>query len=800
MSNIYQHNFNNYNLRLSNSDYWDHFISYDSRGNGLEHATILSGDCLLINIDINEDNCYSGDTLYSLKDWTGSTVHGSGVTLNDIGLTGIDNGFVNLPCSANTSGSTFLNTYTGSTLLLSSGDTRYSMTRVTGCTYDYPIDILSGMTEGNYARLCGGFYQGFFKLSDKTFFVPKDDNKFTWEPTDFSLVDPLSGNTLSGTPYDYQTLPTRYEKGWTAEFWVKRDVDACTGLTATTLNDEYPNNKGFFYYMGTRSENKFWDVFSGETGYTTSSGVDLSPPSVTATTLNDNSFIVYNGSNLTSGGTFTGITETVTRERDRDKDIVENALGFRIKDDGSIGYRYLTVSGECSGTTYITGTSVVEEYSEAGVILTDYWSHVVVRFTAYNTITDCDLINEGRRKGRLDIFVNGYLKYTKEDFDEFLFKDLNEHREKQQGVPFNYSFGGGTQGLIETRTIDGPDVKDDDLIIEENFAGSFNGYVSMFNMYGCSLDVTTIRYSFSDKASRFGLVDGEIIYIDDIGIEIDFIANFYQGSIIIQYVACTKTKEPVPDDITFDFTNDVGVISGSPITVTDSITIPKGSVSATTFVEIDDDYERLSDEYVISSASYTSNTKMTVKRTDIVEYEAPVKSKTADIPGQTIPVEKSVEETNNTGNGDNTETEDNNNNSSGGFGPGGNGGGSLSNDDNNNNNNGNSINNLRVYYGNSTKIGIEESDIINLESKLTTQIVNSHIRLPEGNGYGFVIIPANMNQPSMFRNSENGCNGFAVPMINQGVVEIGELGEEINYNMYRTYVPTYAKVDLWLCD
>jgi hypothetical protein len=83
---------------------------------------------------------------------------------------------------------------------------------------------------------------------------------------------------------------------------------------------------------------------------------------------------------------------------------------------------------------------------------------------------------------------------------------------------------------------------------------------------------------------------------------------------------------------------------------------------------------------------------------------------------------------------------------------------------------------------------------------LTTQIVNSHIELPEGNGYGFVIIPANMNQPSMFRNSENGCNGFAVPMINQGVIEIGELGEEINYNMYRTYVPTYAKVDLWLCD
>jgi hypothetical protein len=772
MSNIYQHNFNNYNLRLSNSDYWDHYISYDSKGNGLNHATILSGDCLLINIDIDDSGSYSGDTLYSLKDWTGSTVQGSGVTLNDIGLTGIDNGFIDLPCTADTSGTTFLNTYTGSTLFLSSGDTRYSMKRVTGCTYDYPIDILSGMTEGNYARLCGGFYQGFFKLSDRTFFVPKDDNKFTWEPSDFCLDDPLSGNTLSGTPYNYQTLPTRYEKGWTAEFWVKRDINACSGVTATTLNDVYPNNKGFFYYMGTRSENKFWDVFSGETGYTTSSGVDLAPPSVTATTLNDNPFLVYNGSNLTSACTFTGISETVTRERDRDADIVENALGFRIKDDGSVGYRYLTVSGECSGDTYVTGTSVVEEYSEENVVIGGFWSHVVVRFTAYNTITNCDLINEGRRKGRLDIYVNGYLKFTKEDFDEFLFKDLNEHREKQQGVPFNYSFGGGTQGLIETRTINGPDVKDEDLVIEQNFAGSFNGYVAMFNMYGCSLDVTTIRYSFADKASRFGLVEGTVIFVDDVGVEIDFFANFYQGSIIIHYVA--QTNSPVPDDITFDFVNEVGVISGEPIEVEGTITIPKGAMSASTIVEIDDDYGRLSDDYVIRTANYTSNTKMSIKRNDIVAYEVPVKSTTADIPGTIVEDTSEAEPS--------TETP------------------TTTQPDNNNNNNNNNVDNFKVYYGKSTKIGVEETDITNLEYKLTTQIVNSHIELSEGNGYGFIIIPASMNQPSMFRNSEDGCNGFAIPMIDQGSIDIGEIGDETTYKMYRTYVPTYAKVDIWLCD
>lgn len=773
MSNIYQHNFNNYKLRLSNSDYWDHFISYDSKGNGLDHDTILSGDCLLINIDIDNTNSYSGDTLYNLKNWDGATVHGSGVTLYDIGLTGIDNGFIDLPCSADTSGTTFLNTYTGSTLFLSSGDTRFSMKRVTGCTYEYPINILSGTTEGNYARLCGGFYQGFFKLSDRTFFVPKDDNKFTWEPSDFCLDNPLSGNTLSGTPYNYQTLPTRYEKGWSAEFWVRRDVNACSGVTATTLNDVYPNNKGFFYYMGTRSENKFWDVFSGETGYTTSSGVDLAPPSVTATTLNDNPFLVYNGSNLTSACTFTGISETVTRERDRNADIVENALGFRIKDDGSIGYRYLTVSGECSGDTYVTGTSVVEEYSEEDVIIGDYWSHIVVRFTAYNTITDCELINEGRRKGRLDIYVNGYLKFTKEDFDEFLFKDLNEHREKQQGVPFNYSFGGGTQGLIETRTIDGPDTKDEDLVIEQNFAGSFNGYVAMFNMYGCSLDVTTIRHSFADKAARFGLIDGTLIFIDDVGIEIDFFANFYEGSIIINYIA--QSRIPVPADVIFEFTNEIGVISGDPITVTDSITIPKGKMSGETIVEIDDDYDRLTDDYVIKTANYKSNAKMTIKRNDIVKYDKPVKSLTADIPGQVIPVETPIVEDPVTDN------------------PG---------QDNGNGNNGGvkKIDKYRYYYGKSDKIGIEESDIDNLIDTYNIEVVNTHIELPEGNGYGFILVPETMKQPSMFRNSENGCNGFAIPMIYQGDIGIGEGNKEIMYKMYRTYVPTYAKVDIWLCE
>ena len=43
--------------------------------------------------------------------------------------------------------------------------------------------------------------------------------------------------------------------------------------------------------MGTRAENKFWDLFSGETGYTTSSGYPLPPPKVTTTGLTNNPFL-----------------------------------------------------------------------------------------------------------------------------------------------------------------------------------------------------------------------------------------------------------------------------------------------------------------------------------------------------------------------------------------------------------------------------------------------------------------------------------------------------------------------------
>jgi len=110
MSNINQNNFNNcLNLRLSNSDYWDLFICNDC-GCGLDHEFILD-ECLIVDINIDVDECVTDKTLCSLVSWSGDTcfeslsIPKSGVTLNDIGLTGIDNGFITYDCNSSTTGS-----------------------------------------------------------------------------------------------------------------------------------------------------------------------------------------------------------------------------------------------------------------------------------------------------------------------------------------------------------------------------------------------------------------------------------------------------------------------------------------------------------------------------------------------------------------------------------------------------------------------------------------------------------------------------------------------------------------------
>jgi hypothetical protein len=615
MSNIKNFNFNNLDLKLTNSDYWDFFLATDE-GPAPNCIGLMSGTCFVVWYDFNNLNVYpnsatSATTIYSLVTWDEAV--NTGYTLNTIGLTGIDNGLISfVPQSGDTTNLILLSALTGSTLVIPSGDTRLTMTQVTGMTgnYVYPIYHFTDttFTVGDYKTFCGGFYQGYYKLD---------------------------GNS-------YEILPVRVNQAWAAEFWIQPSSSACTGTTGTTLNDTYPNNKGIFFYMGTRAENKFWNQFEGnDTGCTYNCFVDsgctamtsgwtastispwctipkeidisiigdygvaipLDPPqieidlitnpfliygrantspyqgltgnagtilystgstdtnisgftyicnvcggphdglgnqtacsydgngivvvkSAVHTTNFQNPFLIYGrGSGLiTTGDTccggpndglgsetawsFSGFTSPTT-EIDYKLDNIDNSLAFIIKDNGSIGYRLMTVTGSCySATTgetlYSSGVTIQEEYSVSGMVLADTWSYVVIRFVT-NYLDDCQLESANPRTGRLMFYVNARLKFVVEDFPEFVARRLNEYKSKQIGVPFNFSLGGGSQGLVESMTFDGLDMSDRGLPIEENFGGSFLGDISQFKFNICDLTFCDIQYNFNMEAPRYGI-------------------------------------------------------------------------------------------------------------------------------------------------------------------------------------------------------------------------------------------------------------------------------------------------------
>lgn len=501
-------------------------------------------------------------------------------------------------------------------------DRRFKMKQITGYSennINYNIKSVTGGTEGYYQQLYGGFYQGFYKLYD----------------------------------YPYQVLPDRPECGWTFETLLKiRTNDVlCTGST-NTLNSIYPNNKGLFFYMGTRAENKFHNIYSAETGLQTCRQYDYSC---------DGNPIDIN---------FSGNTQTnpcgepiiITTNYDEKIDSWSNSFGLRLTpwNDGAnsgltLCYRALYFTGNCittysnekvvdcernlvyeipnckTGLTYTSGYTIVEKCTNTICDLDNItyrneepWVLVSARFKRNYCFEDCDLQNMGGvndliykevldtnsyidspilgattslvreeplmpgfedqgnkvvvtgfytgegteqsgcgednpcppssgctsnytkltekirftklwtddkkyRGGTLTLFVNGRPIYSDNNFEEIIPRRLNTEPQKQVGVPFNISWGGGTQGLLEnqtfnfltgstsgttgityTRTTCPPyqqDPNDLGLLIEENFAGTYDGGISQMRYYIEPLGYDEIFHNFLVNKSRYDLKD-----------------------------------------------------------------------------------------------------------------------------------------------------------------------------------------------------------------------------------------------------------------------------------------------------
>jgi len=511
--------------------------------------------------------------------------------LCDVGLTGIDNGLVSQMSGETIEITTGLYTTESDKFSRYKYDRRMKLHPITGFTttdnrlwddnsYNYDMYYTTdGNSVGYFSRLDGGFYQGFYKIAG----------------------------------YDYQVFPERVNLGWTAEFMLRY---RWTGDTSVGLNARYPNNKGTFFYMGARAENKFYHYADGEpkqdTGYTrVTSGLTCMHTCGCASTANTSSecLQVYQP----SGGTITHCdcgcacdctTTAQYPEKDPLYDEVSNALSLRLSGDTGnprLCVKTYRITGGCeysgvclTGLTYQTGTSVTEWCSTRGIFdecsgttypNVEHWAQIDAVFQRYDWLDKCDLYDKGGlgllvkdtyfatiedrsvtlieppltheqpydpastevvtfndmwtveqkyRLGTLKFYVNGKLFMVAENFEEIIPRLLNVEKEKQIGVGYNISVGGGTQGLHDNLTFsagcpaelsgityqqDPECLTDYDLEhteysglttqirLEEIFGGSMIGDVSAFRMYTEPLNASQIRHNFKVLKNRYNLLD-----------------------------------------------------------------------------------------------------------------------------------------------------------------------------------------------------------------------------------------------------------------------------------------------------
>ena len=511
--NIKKNNVRGLGLKLRNDKYFD-FMLYK----GECYSDVNSSECISMGLDAR--NIQEDGTWVSTYTWSDAV--NNAVELSDIGYTGTDNGFVSFR-GDRVNNKELLDILTGSTY--SPEGINMTVKPISTCTmrHTYPYEIHNG-----YVSLKGGFFQGFYKIEGQ----------------------------------EYQVLPNTLENDWNLEFAIRRREYE---IPEDSILIDYPENKGIFFYMGTRAENKFAvyydgtdkyidEVFSNDeddyidgdydggknpdgtcsencspfdeeymdndvtidentlknlqtkdgfslsqmeyevfetdnkhiffnrttTGYTTDNWDD----SIDAFSFTDikrgeteNKFLLFNR-------TKTGYTvdtadqiPTINGEYDIIDDLKNNAFALIINEDGSVGYRYGVL--DCENENKY---SIASEASKPNMVKMDEWVTINVRFT-----------NLGENKMKIYIYVNGNLVLVSKPLPIFNFRGLNDTPSKQQGVPYNISIGGGTQGLFDGVWIKDISVKDEFFPLMRDFGGSFIGDIRSFRFYDCFRQYSDIK-------------------------------------------------------------------------------------------------------------------------------------------------------------------------------------------------------------------------------------------------------------------------------------------------------------------
>ena len=229
----------------------------------------------------------------------------------------------------------------------------------------------------------------------------------------------LNGGYLQGffklKDYNYQLLPARYNNG----------------ITIETLLYIYPDSYGIFYMMGARAEDKYNPYFSGET---------MTGTTITGVTTSLDNYLdalePYQKLKSSFNMPEENMYETKHSEIQPLDNIKNNVIAFELNQDKKLAYKYINNNG-----------LVITNNSPAIVTATGF-TMIAMVFTPNNTIDDPDLLEcAEQRIGKLIFYVNGRAIWTIKEFPEFYFNTFANDKEKQLGVPYSISWGGGSFGL-----------------------------------------------------------------------------------------------------------------------------------------------------------------------------------------------------------------------------------------------------------------------------------------------------------------------------------------------------------------
>lgn len=529
MSNIKNNNYRKIDCRLLNDEYMDFMLSKD----GIKECIPILNNCLGAKLDFfNHTNKY----VVSNIAWNQAVT--SAKILENIGYTSVDNGFITYERDR-IGNDEFLDLYTNSTFDLSTYGDKFFVSEVRGNsgTLVYPIEV-----KDDYTALKGGFYQGFFKVdgdkyqtlphrindewnfnitlqrqnyttlsnilnnvhpeNDGLFFFigARAENKF-WElykidpeinhykyddSDDYSLDYSISDSEVIKHQYVENNLNSEANEecdinGPFADDYLQEQLS----LQDIKLTDSKGNalNETGFYEIET--DNKFIFFNNTKDGYNKNTWQDSYKFILTGKKdyPNINYFpYLHNGKDGYNKDNINNLIQEHQYAYDVFTEMKNNAIGFKINENGSISYRYLIGKDE-----------IIEETSQPNLVNYNEWCNIHIKLVRKASQQENECANSSiDGKMQIYIYVNGQLKLISKELPELKLRALNDSPERQEGVPYNISIGGGTQGLNERILLDYYDKTDYILPLEKHFGGTFIGNIKNFTFIPCAMDFPVI--------------------------------------------------------------------------------------------------------------------------------------------------------------------------------------------------------------------------------------------------------------------------------------------------------------------